>query len=100
MSDSPIRFDDGAAYERMMGVWSRLVGEVFLDWLSLIVHLPPAGRHRRHVSHMTSSSGSLTADRITGNGAWAMRERRRTGARRRTKKGPPLARRPQAQGRR
>src|SRR3569623_781765 len=34
MRDSQIRFDDGAAYERMMGVWSRLVGEVFLDWLS------------------------------------------------------------------
>jgi SAM-dependent methyltransferase len=32
MSD-PIRFDDGASYERMMGVWSRLVGQVFLDWL-------------------------------------------------------------------
>lgn len=28
-----IRFDDGAAYERMMGVWSRMAGEVFLDWL-------------------------------------------------------------------
>lgn len=28
-----LRFDDGAAYEQMMGVWSRLVGEVFLDWL-------------------------------------------------------------------
>ncbi|MHB0767541.1 methyltransferase domain-containing protein [Bradyrhizobium sp. 5.13L] len=28
-----IRFDDGAAYEQMMGVWSRSVGEVFLDWL-------------------------------------------------------------------
>jgi ubiquinone/menaquinone biosynthesis C-methylase UbiE len=28
-----IRFDDGAAYEQMMGIWSRLVGEVFLDWL-------------------------------------------------------------------
>ena len=28
-----IRFDDGAAYERMMGVWSRLAGDVFLDWL-------------------------------------------------------------------
>ncbi|MEK9280218.1 methyltransferase domain-containing protein [Bradyrhizobium sp. ISRA442] len=28
-----IRFDDGAAYEQMMGVWSRLAGEVFLDWL-------------------------------------------------------------------
>jgi ubiquinone/menaquinone biosynthesis C-methylase UbiE len=30
---SELRFDDGAAYEQMMGVWSRLVGEVFLDWL-------------------------------------------------------------------
>jgi SAM-dependent methyltransferase len=28
-----IRFEDGAAYERSMGAWSRLVGEVFLDWL-------------------------------------------------------------------
>lgn len=29
-----IRFDDGAAYERMMGTWSRIAGEVFLDWLA------------------------------------------------------------------
>jgi trans-aconitate methyltransferase len=29
-----IRFDDGAAYERMMGVWSRMVGEIFLDWVA------------------------------------------------------------------
>jgi ubiquinone/menaquinone biosynthesis C-methylase UbiE len=29
-----IRFDDGAAYERLMGVWSQLVGQRFLDWLS------------------------------------------------------------------
>ncbi len=29
-----IRFDDGAAYERYMGVWSKLAGEVFLDWLA------------------------------------------------------------------
>ncbi|HET9616035.1 MAG TPA: SAM-dependent methyltransferase, partial [Pseudolabrys sp.] len=34
-----IRFDDGAAYERMMGAWSRLLGEVFLDWLA-----PKAGQ--------------------------------------------------------
>jgi SAM-dependent methyltransferase len=29
-----IRFDDGAAYERYMGNWSRLAGETFLDWLN------------------------------------------------------------------
>jgi ubiquinone/menaquinone biosynthesis C-methylase UbiE len=34
MAEQPIRFDDGAAYERMMGVWSRLAGEIFLDWLA------------------------------------------------------------------
>src|SRR6185437_12381415 len=34
MAQQPIRFEDGAAYERMMGAWSQLVGQVFLDWLS------------------------------------------------------------------
>jgi ubiquinone/menaquinone biosynthesis C-methylase UbiE len=34
MAETQIRFDDGAAYERMMGNWSRRVGEVFLDWLA------------------------------------------------------------------
>ena len=38
MSATPIRFDDGAAYERFMGLWSQRVGQAFLDWLS-----PPAG---------------------------------------------------------
>jgi len=38
MADDKIRFEDGAGYERMMGVWSRLAGEVFLDWLA-----PPPG---------------------------------------------------------
>ena len=34
MPEHQIRFEDGAAYERMMGVWSRLAGNVFLDWLA------------------------------------------------------------------
>ncbi len=34
MADTPIRFDDGAAYEQMMGVWSRSAGEIFLDWVA------------------------------------------------------------------
>ena len=29
-----IRFEDGAAYERSMGVWSQLVGTTFLQWLA------------------------------------------------------------------
>jgi SAM-dependent methyltransferase len=39
MTEPQIRFDDGAAYERMMGIWSRLVGESFLDWLESPVGL-------------------------------------------------------------
>ena len=38
MATAPIRFDDGAAYERFMGLWSQRVGQAFLDWLS-----PPPG---------------------------------------------------------
>ncbi len=34
MTLQPIRFDDGEAYERGMGVWSRLAGDIFLDWLA------------------------------------------------------------------
>jgi ubiquinone/menaquinone biosynthesis C-methylase UbiE len=34
MAQQPIRFNDGAAYERMMAVWSRLAGQSFLDWLA------------------------------------------------------------------
>jgi ubiquinone/menaquinone biosynthesis C-methylase UbiE len=32
-----MRFNDGAVYERLMGKWSKLAGDVFLDWLA-----PPA----------------------------------------------------------
>lgn len=34
MTTDKIRFDDGSAYERYMGVWSQLAGETFLDWLA------------------------------------------------------------------
>lgn len=33
MTDKPIRFDDGAAYETYMGLWSQQAGAQFLDWL-------------------------------------------------------------------
>jgi hypothetical protein len=39
MAQQPIRFDDGAGYERGMGIWSQLAGQVFLDWLA-----SPSGR--------------------------------------------------------
>ena len=38
MAETQFRFQDGAAYERMMGVWSRLAGDIFLDWVA-----PPSG---------------------------------------------------------
>jgi SAM-dependent methyltransferase len=34
MVEQKIVFNDGEAYEQSMGVWSRLAGEVFLDWLA------------------------------------------------------------------
>jgi ubiquinone/menaquinone biosynthesis C-methylase UbiE len=34
VAEQTIRFEDGAGYEQMMGIWSRLVGEVFLRWLA------------------------------------------------------------------
>jgi ubiquinone/menaquinone biosynthesis C-methylase UbiE len=34
MAELQIRYGDGAAYERMMGTWSRLAGDVFLEWLA------------------------------------------------------------------
>lgn len=34
MAQPEIRFEDGAAYEEGMGRWSRLAGNVFIDWLT------------------------------------------------------------------
>jgi SAM-dependent methyltransferase len=34
MAQHQIRYEDGAAYDRMMGTWSRISGNVFLDWLA------------------------------------------------------------------
>jgi len=31
MAETTLTFDDGAAYERFMGRWSRAVGAIFLD---------------------------------------------------------------------
>jgi ubiquinone/menaquinone biosynthesis C-methylase UbiE len=34
MAEPAIRFEDGATYDRGMGRWSLLAGEVFLDWIA------------------------------------------------------------------
>lgn len=39
MNPARNQFDDGQAYERLMGRWSRLVGEKFLDWIAPAKHL-------------------------------------------------------------
>ncbi len=39
MSAPTIRFDDGSVYERMMGKWSGLIGNAFIDWLAPLPNL-------------------------------------------------------------
>ncbi|UVO40514.1 class I SAM-dependent methyltransferase [Bradyrhizobium arachidis] len=50
-SPEPIKFTDGAAYERFMSPWSRSAGTLFLDWL-------------------TPGSGQAWVDVGAGNGAF------------------------------
>src|SRR5256885_1451264 len=38
MREASHLFADGEAYERLMGRWSRVVGEIFLDWLDIPVN--------------------------------------------------------------
>jgi SAM-dependent methyltransferase len=58
MAERQIRFEDGAAYERMMGAWSRLAGEVFLDWLA-----PRAGLRWIDVGCGTGAFSQLVFER-------------------------------------
>jgi ubiquinone/menaquinone biosynthesis C-methylase UbiE len=53
-----IRFDDGAAYEKTMGVWSRLAGEIFLDWVK-----PAAGLHWADIGCGNGAFTALIAER-------------------------------------
>ena len=58
MAEPQIRFENGAAYERMMGVWSRLAGTVFLDWLA-----PRAGLRWIDIGCGTGAFSELLVER-------------------------------------
>ncbi len=60
---SQITFDDGAAYEDYMGVWSRLVGEAFLDWLA-----PVAGKRWLDVGCGNGAFTEMIAARCAPSG--------------------------------
>jgi len=56
--ETAIRFDDGAAYERFMGRWSRAAGALFLDWLA-----PPAQARWLEVGCGTGAFTGLVRER-------------------------------------
>lgn len=58
MTAHTIPFDDGAAYEIGMGLWSRLAGDVFLDWLA-----PPKARRWVDVGCGNGAFTELLVDR-------------------------------------
>ncbi|MGY6247927.1 class I SAM-dependent methyltransferase [Bosea thiooxidans] len=58
MVEQQIRFNDGAAYEEMMGKWSRLAGDVFLDWLAA-----PKGLRWADIGCGNGASTQLISDR-------------------------------------
>jgi ubiquinone/menaquinone biosynthesis C-methylase UbiE len=66
MVDAKATFNDGAAYERFMGRWSRAVGGVFLEWLA-----PPKGAKWLDVGCGTGAFtelvlGSCSPAKVTG----------------------------------
>lgn len=58
-----IQFDNGAGYERYMGVWSQLAGRTFLDWLA-----PPSGVRWLDVGCGTGAFTELVLDRCAPSG--------------------------------
>ena len=54
----PIRFNDGDAYERAMGAWSRIAGDVFATWLA-----PAPGLRWLDVGCGSGAFTQLLADR-------------------------------------
>jgi SAM-dependent methyltransferase len=60
MPEPEIRFEDGAAYERFMGKWSQLAGDVFLHWLA-----PPPGLRWLDVGCGNGAFTEMIAERCT-----------------------------------
>jgi ubiquinone/menaquinone biosynthesis C-methylase UbiE len=58
MTEAGSYFTDGAAYELVTGRWSRVAGEIFLDWLSL-----PTGLRWLDVGCGTGAFTELVLDR-------------------------------------
>jgi SAM-dependent methyltransferase len=58
MTQIPVAFDDGDAYERYMGRWSRAIGQRFLEWLD-----PPENLRWLDVGCGTGAFTKLILDR-------------------------------------
>ena len=58
MTQPPIRFEDGGAYERGMGGWSRIAGDAFLDWIA-----PANGLHWVDVGCGSGAFSALVTQR-------------------------------------
>jgi len=58
MAEETFRFEDPDGYERMMGTWSRMAGEIFLEWLA-----PPPGMRWVDVGCGNGAFTELLVDR-------------------------------------
>jgi len=67
MATATISFTDGSAYERSMGIWSRAVGEEFLEWLAV-----PAGQSWLDVGCGNGSFTELVAERCSPTSVWGI----------------------------
>jgi len=67
MPQVQVTFDAADDYERVMGQWSRLIGERFLDWLAPALHVyPKDGLFRVHAGPYASQTDArATAEKLS-----------------------------------